>query len=60
MDAMYDADANTDADDPGTRYENAPADSRPAYERAALLWQGKCLWCNIVSRHKLLLQRQPE
>jgi hypothetical protein len=45
MDAMNDADANTDADDPGTRYENAPADSRPAYERAALLWQGKCLWC---------------
>jgi hypothetical protein len=44
MDAMNDADANTDADDPGTRYENAPADSRPAYERAALLWQGKCLW----------------
>ena len=25
--------------------ENAPADSRPAYERAALLWHGKSLWC---------------
>src|SRR5262249_25132985 len=24
---------------------NAPADSRPAYEAAALLWHGKSLWC---------------
>ncbi len=25
--------------------KNAPADSKPAYERAALLWHGKSLWC---------------
>jgi hypothetical protein len=44
MDAMNDADANTDADDPGTPGRKRASGVKPAYERAALLWQGKCLW----------------
>ncbi len=41
-----------------TPARSSPADSSPAYERAAPLWHGKSLWCGIVLRRQLLLQTQ--
>src|ERR1700732_4597857 len=60
LDAMNDADANTDADDPGTRYENAPADSNRPKREPRCCGRASACGANIVSRRKLLLQRQPE
>jgi hypothetical protein len=41
-----------------TPVRSSPADSSPAYERAAPLWHGKSLWYGIVLRRQLLLQTQ--